>query len=103
MRQRRYLSFDMHNTRHREALAIFDALPLRQRSETVIDGLLRSDWEQRCGEMIRTAITEVLQANASQVPIPTVETGMVQRNDISLLATTSLDELPGDLLAILDE
>ena len=53
MRERRYLTFDMENPRHREALSEFDAQPDKLRSEFVIGCVLQAKQEQRLEGIIQ--------------------------------------------------
>lgn len=50
MRERRYLTFDMGNTRHRKAFAIFSAQSAKHCSEYVVDCIIKAQDENRLVE-----------------------------------------------------
>lgn len=90
MRERRYLSFDMNNPRHRAALAMFDSQPARERSEFAIDSMLRTDGEQDLKELIQKTITETL-SNAK-----------MQAVELLPQPVESIGELPDELSSFLE-
>ena len=96
MRDRRYLTFDMENPRHREALSLFSAQSSKLRSEFVIDCILKAQQENRIEEVIRQTITDTL-AGISLEPST--------HSDISpeLQATESISDLPEALICALDD
>lgn len=96
MRERRYLTFDMDNPRHREALAVFDAQPGRHKSEHVIDCILQADQEDRVHTVIRQTISEAL-ACVSYLPAGNVS----QAKEV--VPTENISDLPEDLLFAMDD
>jgi hypothetical protein len=60
MRERRYLTFDMNNPRHMEALCLFSAQSDKMRSEFVVDCILKAQQEDRMEEVIRQTISKAL-------------------------------------------
>jgi hypothetical protein len=60
MRERRYLTFDMNNPRHVEALRLFSFQTDKMRSEFVIDCILKAHQENRMEEVIRQTILNAL-------------------------------------------
>lgn len=96
MRERRYLTFDMENLRHREAFALFSAQSGKRRSEYVVECILQAQQENHLEETIRRIITEAL----SSVP---VAAPAVERTTADLQTTKSLADLPDVLLSSLDD
>ena len=96
MRERRYLTFDMNNPRHMEALKVFTEQPDKGRSDFVVDCILKAQQENQLAELIRQTITEAL-AGISLRP--------VVHSDVSseLHATESITDLPDALICSLDE
>ena len=92
MRERRYLTFDMNDPRHRQALALFSARSSKQRSEYVISCILKAEQEIELKETVRAAVLEALKGAS-----PTKRAGSEKT------AIESIGELPGGLLAMLDE
>jgi hypothetical protein len=60
MRERRYLTFDMNNPRHAEALKLFSAQPDKMRSKFIVDCILKSQQEDRIEEVIRKTLLKAL-------------------------------------------
>ncbi len=96
MRERRYLTFDMENPRHREALTLFSAQSSKLRSEYVIDCILKAQQESRIEEMIRQAITDTL-AGVSLSPLIHSDTSP------ELQVTENISDLPEALICSLDD
>ena len=94
MRERRYLTFDMENPRHREALSEFDAQPDKLRSEFVIGCILQAKQEQRMEGIIRQTITDALSGIrfSATDSLPAKETE----------PTEDIAELPDALLSAMD-
>ncbi|MEM5768299.1 MAG: plasmid segregation centromere-binding protein ParR [Bacillota bacterium] len=97
MRERRYLTFDMENPRHREALVLFSAQSDRQRSEYVVDCILKAQQENRLEDTMRRVISEALNGISLTAP------AMEKKAMIDLQMTESLSDLPDALLSSLDE
>ncbi len=96
MRERRYLTFDMENPRHREAFAIFSAQSGKLRSEYVVDCILKAQ-EQNCLEkIIKQVITEALKSAS-------FSTTATEHTTTDLQTTDSISDLPDVLLSSLDE
>ena len=96
MRERRYLTFDMENPRHREAFALFSAQSGKRRSEYVVDCILSTEQDIRLEDMMRKVITEALKE--VQLAAPATE-----RLTTELGVTERLSDLPDALLSSLDE
>lgn len=96
MRERRYLTFDMENPRHREALSLFSAQSSRLRSEYVVDCILEARLENRLEETVRRVITEALKDVSFSTPVTADTTA-------ELRMTETLSELPNSLLSSLEE
>lgn len=96
MRERRYLTFDMENPRHREALYLFSAQSSKLRSEFVIDCILKAQQENRIEEVIRQIITDTLSV---------ISLSPSMHSDISpeLHATENISDLPEALICSLDD
>lgn len=95
MRQRRYLTFDMDNPRHREAFAIFDAQPNKLKSEFVIGCILESAQADHLEAVIRQSVSDSLAEIrfAERKPLPARETA----------PTEDIADLPTDLLFAMDD
>lgn len=95
MRQRRYLTFDMDNPRHCEALAIFEAQPNKLKSEFVISCILDSAQANRLEAMIRQTVSDALAGIrfAEHESLPARETA----------PTEDIADLPADLLFVMDD
>ena len=95
MRQRRYLTFDMDNPRHREALAIFEAQPNKLKSEFVIGCILDSAQENHLEAVLRQTVSDALAGIrfAEREPLPARETA----------PTEDIADLPADLLFAMDD
>ena len=96
MRERRYLTFDMENPRHREAFAIFSAQSGKLRSEYVVDCILKAQEQNRLEKTIRQVITESLNSVSLSAPA-------AKDTTTDLRTTDSLSDLPDALLSSLDE
>jgi hypothetical protein len=96
MRERRYLTFDMENSRHREAFALFSAQSGRQRSEYVVDCILRVQQDKHLEETLRQVFSEALNGISLTAPA-------TDRATADLQPTESLSDLPDALLSSLDE
>ncbi len=96
MRERRYLTFDMNNPRHMEALKVFTEQPDKGRSDFVINCILKAQQENQLAELIRQTITEAL-AGISPRPLDHSDTSS------DLHATKNISELPEALICSLDE
>lgn len=94
MRERRYLTFDINNPRHMEALKVFMEQPDKGRSDFVIDCILKAQQENQLAELIRQTITEALAGISLR---PLVHTSS------ELHATENISELPEALICSLDE
>ncbi len=96
MRERRYLTFDMNNPRHVEALKLFSAQPDKGRSEFVIDCILKAQQESRLEEVIRQTISKALEGISLS--------GLVKsETPPQLQSTDSISDLPEALICALDD
>ena len=96
MRERRYLTFDMENPRHREAFSFFSAQSGRLRSEYVIDCILKTQEHNRLEDTIRRIVSEALKDVSFATPV-------IVSTAAELHTTESLSELPNALLSSLEE
>ena len=96
MRERRYLTFDMENPRHREAFALFSAQSCKLRSEYVVDCILMAQDENRLEDTIRRVIAEALKDVSFSTPA-------IEHITKDLDTTESISDLPDALLSSLDE
>ena len=96
MRERRYLTFDMNNPRHREALHLFSAQSDKHRSEFVIDCILKAQQESLIGEIIRTAISETL----ASLSLPASDNSI---SPVNLQFTEEITDLPEALVCAMDD
>ena len=96
MRERRYLTFDMENPRHREAFAFFSAQSAKRRSEYVVDCILKAQDESRMVETIQQTIMGALKGIS-------FSTSAAEDKTADLQTTESLTELPDALLSSLEE
>jgi len=96
MRERRYLTFDMQNPRHREAFTLFSEQPNKLRSEYVVNCILKAKEENRLEETIRRVIEATLKNAAFSI----VDS---QGAEASLQATNDISDLPDALLSSLDD
>jgi len=94
MRERRYLTFDMENLRHREALALFNSQSGKLRSDYVVDCILKVQHENRLEVILRQIIKEELK---------NVSFSITDSNSSTLHTTDNIYELPEALLSSLDE
>lgn len=92
MRERRYLTFDMNDPRHRQALALFSARSSKQRSEYVISCILKAEQEIELKETVRAVIFEALKGASP-----------MERAEPEKTAIENIGDLPDGLLAMLDE
>ena len=97
MRERRYLTFDMENPRHRDALALFSAQSGRLRSEYVVGCILQVQRDNHLEDTMRRVISEALNGISLTAP------DMEKKTMIDLHMTESLSDLPDTLLSSLDE
>lgn len=96
MRERRYLTFDMQNPRHREAFTLFSEQPNKLRSEYVVNCILKSQEENRLEDTIRRVIEAALKNTAFSIADS-------QGAEVSLQATNDISDLPEALLSSLDD
>jgi len=96
MRERRYLTFDMNNPRHREALHLFSAQSSKRRSEFVIDCILKAQQERRMEAIIRTTISEALAG----ISLPASDTPITS---VKLQSTEDITDLPEALVCAMDD
>ena len=96
MRERRYLTFDMENLRHREAFALFSAQSAKRRSEYVVDCIIKAQDESRMVETIQQIIIEGLKGISFSTPIAEKKAAVLQ-------TTEKITELPDALLSSLEE
>lgn len=82
MRERRYLTFDMNNPRHVEALRLFSDQPDKMRSEFVIDCILRAQQESRMEEVIQQTILKALAGISLHVPATSETPSKLQSTEI---------------------
>ena len=86
----------MENPRHREAFVLFSAQSGKRRSEYVVDCILRVQDENSLEDTIRRVIAEAFK----EIPFSASAT---ESRTADLRATERLSDLPGVLLASLDE
>ena len=86
----------MENPRHREAFALFSAQSGKQRSEYVVDCIIKAQDENRLEKTIQRIITEALRGIS--FPAPSVD-----NKTADLRTTEDITELPDGLLSSLDE
>ena len=96
MRERRYLTFDMNSSRHREALHLFSAQSDKHRSEFVIDCILKTQQETRMEEVIRIAISDALAG----ISLPASDASVTP---VKLLSTEDISDLPEALVCAMDD
>jgi hypothetical protein len=96
MRERRYLTFDIENPRHREAFALFSAKSAKRRSEYVVDCIIKAQDESRMVETIQQTIMVALKGISFSVPTAGNKTA-------DLRTTEDITELPDALLSSLEE
>lgn len=96
MRERRYLTFDMENPRHREAFALFSAQSGKQRSEYVVDCIIKAQDENRLEKTIQQIIVEALKSISFSTPVEENKTADLQ-------TTEKIADLPDALLSSLEE
>jgi hypothetical protein len=96
MRERRYLTFDMNNPRHVEALKLFSAQPDKMRSEFVIDCILKVQQEDRIEEVIRQTVSKAL-ADISLHVSDTSDTSP------KMQPTENISDLPDELVVSMND
>ena len=96
MRERRYLTFDMENPRHREAFDLFSAQSAKRRSEYVVDCIIKAQDENRMVDTIQQIIMEALRGISFSIPTEDNKT-------VDLQTTKNIAELPDALLSSLEE
>jgi len=93
MRERRYLTFDMNDPRHVEALKIFSMQPDKLKSEYVISCILQARQPERLETVIRQTISDALKGlNVTAVT-----------ESIPKQATEDISDLPDTLLSMMDD
>ncbi len=92
MRERRYLTFDMNDPRHRQALALLSARSSKQRSEYIISCILKAEQEVELKEVVHAAVLDALKG-----------VSLTERTERQKDTVESVTELPGALLSMLDE
>jgi hypothetical protein len=96
MRERRYLTFDMNNPRHAEALKLFSEQPDKVRSEFAIDCILKAQQESRLEEVIRQTISKAL--------VGVSLSGLVKsETSPKLQSTDNISDLPEALIFAMDD
>ena len=93
-RKRYYLSFDLDNPRHREAEALFARQASRQRTEYVVNSILKAHQAEILEQIVRQAIRDELR-NAA----PQLQATLPEETD----ADVQLSDLPGSLIHALEE
>ena len=96
MRERRYLTFDMENQRHRRAFAIFSTQASKLRSEFVVNCILACEDEKFLEKTIRHTIEEALKDVSFSV-------SNLREESVELQMTENVAELPDVLLTSLDD
>ena len=91
------MTFDMENSRHREAFALFSAQSGKRHSEYVVDCILRVQQDNHLEDTMRRVISEALNGISLTAP------DMEKKTMIDLQMTESLSDLPDALLSSLDE
>ena len=95
MRERRYLTFDMNNPRHIEALKLFSEQTEKMRSEFVIDCILKAQQEKKMEEAIRKTISEMLTGTSLSVSVNSDAPPNLQ-------STENISDLPKELICAMD-
>ena len=95
VRERRYLTFDMENPRHRKAFELFTAQPNKLRSEFVVSCILAVQEGNRLEKMIHKVISEALKDVVLSAHTP--------ERDMDLQRTEDVSKLPDVLIASLDK
>lgn len=96
MRERRNLTFDMDNPRHREALILFDVQPGKLKSEYVIGCILQTEQENRLEAVIRKTVSEAL-VGVSYIPAGNASPKKETK------PTEDIADLPEDLRFAMDD
>lgn len=96
MRERRYLTFDMNNPRHVEALKLFSARSDKNRSEFIVDCILESQQEDRIEEVIRQTLLKTL----SEIPLYISDASETTSEPKS---TENISDLPDVLVSAMDD
>ena len=95
MRERRYLTFDINNPRHIEALKLFSEQTEKMRSEFVIDCILKAQQEKKMEETIRKIISEMLTGKLLSVSADS-------DSPPNLQSTENISDLPKELICAMD-
>jgi hypothetical protein len=96
MRERRYLTFDMNNPRHVEALKLLSDQSDKMRSEFVIDCILKAQQVEHMEAVIRQIISESLADITLQV-LASSKTLFTPQS------TENVSDLPESLVSAMDE
>ena len=96
MRERRYLTFDMNNPRHVEALRLFSVQTDKMRSEFVIDCILKAQQENRMEDVVRQSISEAL----SGISLHVSDTSVIPSK---LQVTENISDLPDELVTSMND
>ena len=94
VRKRYFLSFNMDKPHEQAAYMTLMEIPAKQRSEYVIDAILKMEAEHSLEEMLRTILQEELGRVAFAAPAAAAPT--------ELVATKDARDLPDDLLAMIE-
>lgn len=97
MRERRYLTFDMQNPRHREAFSLFTAQPSKLRSEFVVNCILEAQETERLEKIVRREFSEALKGAA--ISVDALQQAEMK---IQIQATEKIFDLPDVLLTSLE-
>lgn len=95
MRERRYLTFDMGNPRHVEALRLFSIHPDKGKSEFVINCILQAEQESRLEAVIRKTVAEALAG------VRITEGDILPKKEAA--PTDDISDLPGTLLSMMED
>jgi hypothetical protein len=96
MRERRYLTFDMNNPRHVEALKLFSAQPDKMRSEFIIDCILNAQQEDRLENAIRQTVSNALAGISLHV-------SDISDSPPKIQPTENISDLPDELVASMND
>lgn len=86
MRERRYLTFDMQNPRHKEAFELFTAQPSKLRSEFVVNCILESQ-EENIEQLDSYGIAQNYMLSAMKIGKTTFVVSSIFENDRSFTQT----------------
>ena len=96
MRERRYLTFDMENPRHRKAFSVFSSQSNKLHSEFVVNCILDSLEENRLEVIIREVVGEALKNASFFMPnSPEISADLKTTEDISELPDILLTSMEG--------